>query len=259
MGPKVNAKAEAANAKKAAAQQEKDALTKRQQEKDEEIAWSVGGNARAENRKKEADTKADEQLRKKQEMAALLAAEEALVAGTVFTGKKTKKKGKDDIDKLNEVLAAKPQTKAEKLAEEKKKTAEIKKQKEEEARAKREEDKRKRDADAQKAGIVLDHGDSLLVENTNKLDSGIVEVSGIENALSALSTDPADDAHPEKRQKALHKAYVDKMMPIVKQDYPGLRLTQYQEKIFDLWKTSPENPRYVALLKAKEEQRNATL
>lgn len=85
---------------------------------------------------------------------------------------------------------------------------------------------------------------------------------GITEALSALSTAAPganDDAHPEKRQKALHKAYVDKMMPVVKQDFPGLRMTQYQEKIFDMWKTSPENPRYVASLKAREDQKKATL
>jgi hypothetical protein len=31
-------------------------------------------------------------------------------------------------------------------------------------------------------------------------------------------------------------------MAEVKADYPGLRLTQYKEKIFALWKKSPENP-----------------
>ena len=31
-------------------------------------------------------------------------------------------------------------------------------------------------------------------------------------------------------------------MPQVKEDYPGLKLSQYKEKIFQLWKKSPENP-----------------
>lgn len=196
-------------------------------------------------------------------MADLLAAEEAALAGTVFKVKKApKKKGKDDFDKLNEALASVPKTKAQKLAEEKKKQAELKRKKEEEARKIREEEKRKRLADAEKAGVVLDHGDSLLVENTNKLTTDDVEATGITDALAALSTAAPgadDDAHPEKRQKALHKAYVDKMMPIVKQDHPGLRMTQYQEKIFEMWKTSPENPRFVASIKAREEHKKATL
>jgi hypothetical protein len=196
-------------------------------------------------------------------MADLLAADEAAVAGTVFKVKKVpKKKGSDDLDKLSAVLAAVPKTKAQKLAEEKKKAAELKRKKEDEARAKRDEEKRKREADALKAGIVLDHGDSLLVANTNKQDIESIEATGITDALSALSTTTPganDDAHPEKRQKALHKAYVEKMMPIVKQDYPGLRMTQYQEKIFEMWKSSPENPRYVASIKAKEEHKKATM
>ena len=51
-----------------------------------------------------------------------------------------------------------------------------------------------------------------------------------------------EDEHPEKRMKALHKAFVAKMMPQMKDDFPGLRKTQYEEKIFQLWKKSPENP-----------------
>eukprot|EP00536_Pseudo-nitzschia_multiseries_P009044 jgi/Psemu1/306262/fgenesh1_kg.245_\ len=42
--------------------------------------------------------------------------------------------------------------------------------------------------------------------------------------------------------KGLFKAYEERMMPEVKQDYPGLKLSQYKEKIFQMWKKSPENP-----------------
>lgn len=172
-------------------------------------------------------------------------------------------KGNDEFDKLNAALAAVPKTKTQKLAEEKKKAAELKRKKEDEARVKRDEEKRKREADALKAGVVLDDGDSLMqAGNTNKQETDIVEATGISNALSALSTSSSaevEDAHPEKRQKALHKAYVEKMLPSMKQDYPGLRMTQYQEKIFEMWKTSPDNPRFVASIKAKEDHKKATL
>ena len=33
------------------------------------------------------------------------------------------------------------------------------------------------------------------------------------------------------------------MMPQMKEDFPGLKLRQYQQKIFDMWVKSPENPR----------------
>jgi hypothetical protein len=52
----------------------------------------------------------------------------------------------------------------------------------------------------------------------------------------------AGDAHPEKRRKALHAAFEDRMLPQLKEDYPGLKLAQYKDKIFKLWEKSPENP-----------------
>ena len=154
---------------------------------EEAAAWDVGSNTRQKGKKEAADNKADEQARKKQEMADLLAADEANIAGTVFKAKKApKKKGKDDFDKLNEALAAVPKTKAQKLAEEKKKAAELKRKKEEEARKARDEEKRKRLAEAEKAGVVLDHGDSLLVANTNKQTGDEIEASGNLNTYRAL-------------------------------------------------------------------------
>ena len=70
------------------------------------------------------------------------------------------------------------------------------------------------------------------------------EASGIDGAISALnvSGDGAPDEHPEKRMKALHMAFEERMMPEMKEQYPGLRKSQYKEKIFQLWKKSAENP-----------------
>ena len=42
--------------------------------------------------------------------------------------------------------------------------------------------------------------------------------------------------------KALHMAFEERMMPEMKEQYPGLRKSQYKEKIFQLWKKSAENP-----------------
>jgi hypothetical protein len=33
------------------------------------------------------------------------------------------------------------------------------------------------------------------------------------------------------------------MIPQLKEEMPGLRLAQYQDKAFELWQKSPENPR----------------
>ena len=72
-----------------------------------------------------------------------------------------------------------------------------------------------------------------------------IQASGVDAALSAMSLGGGggdDDKHPEKRMKAAYKAYEEKMMPEMKQQYPGLKRQQYLDKIFSSWKKSPENP-----------------
>jgi len=64
--------------------------------------------------------------------------------------------------------------------------------------------------------------------------------SGLEGDLKTLNVRISGD--DVKSRKALYKAYEEKMLPSIKQDYPGLRLTQYKDKIFNLWKKSRENP-----------------
>lgn len=91
----------------------------------------------------------------------------------------------------------------------------------------------------------------MSLENVNRRETDEIDVTGIEAGISVLSTnDELPDNHPEKRQKALHNAYIEKMLPIVKKEYPGLKLSQYKERIFEMWKTSPENPRYIASINA---------
>ena len=64
--------------------------------------------------------------------------------------------------------------------------------------------------------------------------------SDLEGALKTLNVRISGD--DVKSRKALYKAYEEKMLPSIKQDYSGLRLTQYKDKIFNLWKKSRENP-----------------
>lgn len=76
----------------------------------------------------------------------------------------------------------------------------------------------------------------------NVATMGGVQASGLDSALSALTVGSGEDKHPEKRMKAAYKAYEEKMMPEMKDQYPGLKRQQYLDKIFTLWKKSPENP-----------------
>lgn len=193
-------------------------------------------------------------------MAAIIQEDEA--THPKVTAKKPKKKGKDDFDLLNAALKAAPKTKAQKLQEEKKQADLERRKQEEEARRKNEERREAEEEERRKAaarGIVLSHGDDLMMqENTNRREDDFEGASGLEAAIGLLSTGDAEvDAHPERRQKALHNAFYERMLPLVKQDMPGLKHSQYKERIFDMWKTSPENPRYQQAQAAAAEKRAA--
>jgi len=78
----------------------------------------------------------------------------------------------------------------------------------------------------------------------------------------SVKDNKADD-HPERRRKALYAEYYSIQLPIIKEEQPGymfthsfivtpthlyshvptgLKLSQYKERIFEMWKAAPENP-----------------
>ena len=100
-------------------------------------------------------------------------------------------------------------------------------------------------------GIVLNHTDSLFVKIENRLpddESGEASATGIEAAVDLLAVDllavedGEGEAHPERRRKALYKAYFETQLPLFKESHPNLKLSQYKERIFEQWQSSPENP-----------------
>lgn len=95
-------------------------------------------------------------------------------------------------------------------------------------------------------GVIDDDADGADEQfsgrNANKASMEDMQGTGLDSALNAMSVSGGDDRHPEKRMKAAYKAYEEKMMPEMKQTYPGLKRQQYLDKIFTSWKKSPENP-----------------
>ncbi|GMP64397.1 hypothetical protein CsSME_00025698 [Camellia sinensis var. sinensis] len=83
----------------------------------------------------------------------------------------------------------------------------------------------------------------VLVANTNRDDS-IIEARSVEDAIAQMAV--ADslpvDRHPERRLKALFKAFEEAELPSLKEEKPGLTHTQYKDMIWKLWKKSPDNP-----------------
>lgn len=51
-----------------------------------------------------------------------------------------------------------------------------------------------------------------------------------------------------RRMKAAYSAYEEREVARLKQEKPGLKLSQYKEQAFKAWQKSPENPVYQARL-----------
>lgn len=74
--------------------------------------------------------------------------------------------------------------------------------------------------------------------------------SNIDDALFLLSRTSSSslnvvgtiERHPERRAKAAFAAFEEREMPRLKEEYPGLRLSQLRERLQRLWQKSPENP-----------------
>lgn len=198
-------KADKANAAKAAEE------AKRQAEED--ATWEEG--AKKGNKKKEAEAeKKAAKAERKAEADADAAAEEAAFSEKKRTGKSG----------ANRPGSAK-MTRAEIAAK-------VMKQQEEEAKAK---------AKAKKAIDKSGGNDYIgeLVENTNKEDD--ISASGIEDAIAALSTD-AEAPKGRVNLKAEFKKFEEAEMARLREDQPGLKLSQYKERCWQNWQKSPDNP-----------------
>lgn len=80
-------------------------------------------------------------------------------------------------------------------------------------------------------------------ENLNRIVLDGDTAHGIDEALSVLSTKDVEiDRHPEKRVKAAYLSFEEKMMPIIKEQNPTLRLSQLKQILKKEWMKSPENP-----------------
>ena len=249
----TNSKKEAGRERKEATAAAKKAAEDREKEKAIQTECAKGSDVRGSNRAAAAASKADEAARKKREKALLQAAEDEELPSkaTVKTkpGKSSKKKKGDggDFSLLEASLIgdADKKVKADKKRE--------RERREREQRLKEEREKKEKETAAKNKSLMLDNTDLMIGDmdagrSANIASSQEVNATGIDAALQSLSVSGTGaagagaDMHPEKRVKALHKAFEERMLPEMKQQYPGLRLAQYKEKIFNLWKKSPENP-----------------
>lgn len=82
-------------------------------------------------------------------------------------------------------------------------------------------------------------------ERALAVEEGHVYASDVSSAVAQITLTTGRvkvDRHPEKRQKAAYMAFFERQLPILRQDCPGLKRSQYNEKIVKMWKKSHENP-----------------
>lgn len=94
-------------------------------------------------------------------------------------------------------------------------------------------------------GICMNHTDDLFIPINNRLEEDDYEdARGIDAAVGLMASGGGKaDEHPERRQKAMYNAYYETNLVLMREDHPGLKLSQYKERIFENWKSSPENPK----------------
>lgn len=93
-------------------------------------------------------------------------------------------------------------------------------------------------------GIVMNHTDDLFIPINNKLDpdeEDIIEASGFDDAIDALSSGLGKSR--VSTGKTQFKSFAESRLPSLKEEFPGLKLSQYNERLFEEWSKSPENPR----------------
>ncbi|KAH0462887.1 hypothetical protein IEQ34_007469 [Dendrobium chrysotoxum] len=218
----TNTKAEAARARKGAAEAEK---KERESREREERYWNE-----AEGPKSRAAKKREEELEKRAEIAARRAENRKLAEQELL-----------DLEKASR----KPDPKANRVA------APVPKVTEAELSRRREEERlhllREAEAAKKRQSRTADEEEyerMVLISNTNRDDS-VIEAHSVDEAIAKMVVTDATlppDRHPERRLKASFKAFEEAELARLKEEKPGLTLTQYRDMVWKLWKKSPDNP-----------------
>lgn len=216
----TNPKAVEANERK---EQKKQAEKSAKEKALEDAKWK--DNNKTEERKKERkdtqEAKKADALARKEEARRLLAEEEG---ATASKGKSGGAKGGGGFKvTLSEI---------EKIKEQERKKAE------------------QRRIAKQKEKSRITEAPELEEENPNRAMAAMLEAEDavearcLDDALTVLSVHGGapEDKHPEKRMKAAYKEFEERELPILKAEYPKLRLSQLKEMLFKQWQKHPDNP-----------------
>ena len=179
---------------------------------DEDAEWD-SGSKKAGKKQMAAAEKAEAAAARKAERAELEAEEES--AASAPKGSKDKKAAKGGKMTRAEIAA--------------KAMAEV------EAKAKAEK-KAKKELAASGGNDYM----GVLATNDNKVED--LDASGIDAAIDALSIDAPGKGGGRVNMKAAFKAFEEVATARIKDENPGLKRSQLQERVWAEWQKSPENP-----------------
>jgi len=191
--------------------------------------WNEGTNKRGEKKAQIEYDKQMEKMQKLKEKKELEEADNVALQNINIKAKKIRNKKGDDLDMLNEALKNAPKTKAQKEAEQKKQEKLQKLAELERINAKIKQEKELLEKEKQQnvqKGMVYEHDNMMDMEIHNTLEEEEETITGIDNILHSFSTE----------ESVSYNIFYQQQLPIMKNEYPGLRLTQYQHKIHMLWK-----------------------
>ena len=222
------------------AQEKENQKEKEEQEKLLNEYWSEGTNKKGEKKAKQEHEKQMEKIQKAKEKQELLQADDQNVSNIKVNVKKGKKNKNDDFSLLNQALASAPKTKKQKEQEVKQKELFEKKRIQDEIRIKKEKEELIKNEERKKAqmkNINIDHQDELMIKIENKLSTNDdLQISGIDDALDILNN---------KETFTTFNEYYNEQLKILKREFPGLRLSQYNDRIHNQWKKSALNPKNI--------------
>ena len=215
----------------------------------EDASWEVGTNKKQQFRREKEFQKQEEKMQRSNEVKNLLE-KENMEIGKMKRPKSSRGKRRDDSYLLQQSLKERPKTNQEKEYDRKIKEKENKKLKDLENIFKKEEkekEREKRNFFLKQKNIVEDQKLTIEIDDSSDgeddVNYGIYE----EDSLYASNVDDAIDLFENKdkkiNEKQIYKEFFDKNLSILKSEMPGLRLSQYENKINKMWKISFENPR----------------
>jgi hypothetical protein len=200
----------------------------------EESYWEEGIDKRGKQIEDKINKKQEEKMQRVQEMNNLHKIDEDLCSHIERPKSRMGSRSKLHLSKLEQAFVNIPKTASEKRSEQKQQEQDLRKFRE--LRISKEKDKKnikraEKEYLLNKKSIISD--EKLFIDID---DEDVFEEKSIYNALNIFEDDLPDI-------KVIYKEFYKRNFPVVKDELPGLHLSQYQDKIKKMWEISFENPK----------------